>query len=348
MLGGGDTTKQEQVCSELANYFGEVYAEKYHLLAAEGYGQISARLTVGSVTHDIIFKKRVRERLRESLAFIPWLRPIHWALKWETTVPDPSGTDGAKERRAVVNAEIYAGLAATFDYSKLYQPQVPGVEMWGNGRLFSLKGRIADRSVGWGYVFGGSGGTNPQSNASSRRMMIVVLFSAEDSRDIPWAAPVKTDYNRRSEFYAEIELACAKVIRLYKDGLRLLESRLIPFSYNWSKLSDAEKLDVLFVDSNASDEFKLHFSQSRFGRKILDFQPDLTFHEINGAEAYVNVPNVQGISAKVIKDAVEAAASTKGTSEEVVQYLKALFPMLAKQGEIEEQMGLTADEELDL
>lgn len=347
LSGTGDVAKQEQECTELANYFGEVYAEKYHLLAAEGYGQISAHLTIGTCTRDVVFKKRIKERLRESLAFIPWLRPIHWSLKWDTMVPDPS-TENNKERRAVLKTEIYAGIAATFDYSKLYPTQVPGVEMWGNGRLFSLKGRISDRSVGWGYVFGGSGGTNPQSNASSRRLMIVVLCSAEDPRDIPWAAPVKTDYNRRSEFYAEIQLACAKVIRLYKDGLRLLESRLIPLSYGWTKLNQKEKLDALFADSDATDEFRINFAQSRFGKKILVFQPDLTFHEISGADAQITVPNVQGVSAKNIKDAVEAAAGTKGAAEEVVQYLKALFPMLAKQAEIEEMMGLAPDEELDL
>ncbi|MEW6668368.1 MAG: hypothetical protein AB1512_24410 [Thermodesulfobacteriota bacterium] len=344
----GDTSKQEEKCAELADYFGEVYAEKYHQLASEGYGQISARLTIGTATREIIFKKRVKERLRETLAFLPWLRPIHWTTSWETSVPDPSSTDSSKERRAVLKGEIYAGLAASFDYSKLYPPQVPGVEMWGNGRLFSLKGRVADRSVGWGYVFGGSGGTNPQSNASSRRLMIVMLFSADDPRDIPWAAPVKTDYNTRSEFYAEIQLACAKVIRLYKDGLRLIESRLVPFSYGWSKLSEAQKLTVLFEDSDASSDFKHSFAQSRFGRKLLGFQADLTFHEITDTQAQVTVASIQGVSSKIIKDAVEAAAETKGSAEEVVQYLKALFPMLAKQAEIEEQMGLTADEELEL
>src|SRR3989442_9513184 len=118
--------------------------------------------------------------------------------------------------------------------------------MWGNGRKFSLKGRITDESVGWGYTYGGRGGTNPRSNASYRRLTLVALFTAEDSRDIPWAAPVKNDYNRRSDFYAEIRSALAAAIRLYKDVHALLEFALIPFSQEWIDSNDETKLRILF------------------------------------------------------------------------------------------------------
>jgi hypothetical protein len=179
-------------------------------------------------------------------------------------------------------------------------------------------------------------------------MMIVALFSSEDSRDVPWAAPVKTDYNRRSEFYAEIELACAKLIKLYKDGLRFLDSRFVPFSYSWTKLPEKQKLDILFDGSDASNEFKQHFAQSRFGKKLLNFQADFAFCEVNGADAEISVPVIQGISIRSVKDAVAAATETKGTGEEIVHYLKALFPTIAVQAEVEEQMELAPDEEIDL
>ena len=73
----------------------------------------------------------------QNLSFIPWLPPIHWNLTWDVEVEEPS--DDSKSRVAKLNVEVFAGIAATFSYSNLYSPQLPGVEMWGNGRLFSLE-----------------------------------------------------------------------------------------------------------------------------------------------------------------------------------------------------------------
>jgi hypothetical protein len=336
----------EQVCDDLAEYFGEVYAEKYHYLTAKAYGNITITITIGMTTRQVQFKERVRDRLIQNFAFIPWLLPIHWNLTWEVEVEEPS--DESKSRVAKLNVEIFAGIAATFSYSKLYSPQLPGVEMWGNGRLFSLKGKIADESVGWGYKFGGSGGTNPESNASSRRMTIVALFTSEDSRDIPWAAPVKNDYNRRSEFYAEIRETFAKVIRLYKDVLRFLEPRILIFSSEWTKRSDQEKLNLLFDGSDATSEFKQRFAESRFGSKLLAYKPTFSFREISDKDIEVNVSKIFNVSTTNIQEIVLAASQTKNSASQVEEFLKAMFPKFNKEAEFEEIIGLANDEELKL
>ena len=336
----------EEFCKYLADYFGEVYAEKYHNLVSQDNVQISVEITLGSASSQVTFKERVKTRLTKSLAFISWLKPIHWTLSWEVKVDDPNEPN--KERTAKLNAEIYAGIAENFNYSQLYPRQDPGVEMWGNGRLFSLKGRINDESVGWGYKFGGSGGTNPDSNASSRRLTIVALFTSNDSRDIPWAAPVKNDYNRRSEFYAEIRETFAKVIRLYKDVFRFLESRLLPYSVDWTEYSPEEKLAKLFEASDATPEFKKVFAQSRFGRKLLSYKPDSTFLELTGDVDDVTVYKVFAITTTMVQDIVNAASQTKQSAEQVVEYLKALHPNLNDQAILEEKLGLAEDEELEL
>lgn len=345
-LGLSTTSKRtfEQACNELAEYFGEVYAEKYHNLIAQAYGKITITITIGTATKQVVFKERVRDRLIQNLAFIPWLPPIHWNLTWEVEVEEPS--DESKSRVAKLNVEIFAGIAAAFNYSQLYSPQLPGVEMWGNGRLFSLKGKIADESVGWGFKFGGSGGTNPESNASSRRMTIIALFTAEDSRDIPWAAPVKNDYNRRSEFYAEIRETFAKAIRLYKDALRFLESRILIFSSEWVKLSDQDKLKILFDGSDATPEFKQEFAKSRFGSKLLAYKPTFSFREILSKDLDISVPKIFNLSTTNIQEIVLAASQTKHSASQVVEFLRALFPKFHKESELEERIGLANDEEL--
>jgi len=340
-----DADAAKGVCKELAKYFGEIYAEKYHSLVTQGY-EISIAIAVGSESEEVEFASRVRGRLARHLAFLPWLRPIHWTAQFETQIEEPSEEHGV--RAAKLEVDVYAGLAATFDDFQSYSPHPPGVEMWGNGRLFSLKGRISDESVGWGYKFGGAGGTNPTATASSRRLTIAVLFTADDSRDVPWAAPVKNDYNRRSEFYAEIQGLLAKVIRLFKNALSFHVSRLRPFSHAWTQWSDEEKLDKLFEDSHATAEFKQDFARSRFGKKILAFRPDFSFQEMTGKDAEFTVSRVYGISTTDIANTVTAAAETKDSCEQVVEFLKALFPHLARQAELEREFGLAPDEELQL
>jgi hypothetical protein len=347
-LGLGDKDQarsSETVCKELATYFGEVYAEKYHNLKSLGF-DISIEITIDRAFQVVRFADPVRTRLARNLAFLPWLRPIHWTAEWETRIEDPGDQD--RFRTARLRVEIYAGLAATFDGFQSYTPHPPGVEMWGNGRLFSLKGRVSDSSAGWGYKFSGRGGTNPAATASSRRLIIVALFTSDDSRDIPWAAPVKNDYNRRSDFYAEIQELLARVIRLFKNALTFHAGRLLPFSNSWTKDNEEQKLATLFSDSDASSEFKQEFAQSRFGKKLLSFGPDVSFLEIDGKDAEPTVSKLFRISTTAISNTVKAASETKGSAEQVVEYLKALFPNLARQAELEEAFGLAADEELEL
>jgi hypothetical protein len=282
--------RSETVCEELAHYFGEVYAEKYHDLASQGY-EVSIRLVIGDLSEVVKFMKPVETRLRENLAFLPWLRPIRWKRSWETQLED-------EDRTARLEVTIYAGLAATEDYSPTYANQLssPGVEMWGNGRKFSLKGRITDESVGWGFRYGGRAGRNPTSGASYRRFTIVALFTADDSRDIPWAAPVKNDYNRRSDFYAEIQQTLAQVLRLFKDAHALLEFVLLLFSNAWTTYDMKKRLDILFRDVEASPEFIQEFAQSRFGKKLLTFQPTLSFKEIDEDNQEPTVHSLYGLS----------------------------------------------------
>jgi hypothetical protein len=346
-LSGRQSGKEsEAICEDLARYFGQVYAEKYHTLESQGHSNISIRINIGSVAKEVRFADRAKARLVKHLAFLPWLRPIRWTAAWETEIEEPS--EEGRYRTARLSVEVYAGLTATFDGFQSYSLQAPGLEMWGNGRLFTLKGKITDKSVGWHYRFGGAGGSNPASTASSRRLTIIALFTADDSRDIPWAAPVKNDYNRRSEFYAEIQGIFAKVIRLYKNALRLLESRLLPFSYAWTQYTDVKKLDTLFTDSDASPEFKQEFANSRFGKKLLAFRPDLTFHEMHGKDAESTVYRVFGISTTAINNIVQAASETKTSANQTVEFLEALFPSLARQAKLEEEFGLAPDEELEL
>jgi hypothetical protein len=339
--------EKESVCYELTRYFGEIYAEKYHNLINRGYGDISIKISIGSISREVEFSDRVKARYLKNLAFFPWLRPLHWKLTWETKIDElgVKGSDGFRTAR--LSAEIYAGLAATFEGFQGYEKDDTGVEMWGNGRLFSLKGRIDDESVGWGYKFGGRAGYNPRTTGSSRRMTIAVLFTADDSRDVPWSAPVKNDYNRRSEFYAEIQDALARVIKIYKDALPLLDSRFLPFSYAWTQLDKETKLEELFKVSDATPEFKTQFAQSRFGRKVLTYKPELSFVEISGADYKPTVRNLYGISRTLIKNTVVAARETKESAEQVVGLLKALFPNLYRQAQIEDRLGLLPNEELE-
>jgi hypothetical protein len=341
-FGIGETTagqRSEAVCKDLAHYFGEVYSEKYHHLASQGY-EVSIKLAIGDSSEAVEFMKPVKTRLRENLSFLPWLRPIRWKKSWQTHLED-------EDRTARVEVTIYAGLASTENYSPTYANQLssPGVEMWGNGRKFSLKGRITDESVGWGFTYGGSAGRNPTSGASYRRFTIVALFTADDSRDIPWAAPVKNDYNRRSEFYAEIQQTLAQVIRLYKDAHALLEFVLLPFSNVWTTYDKEKQLDVLFRDLEASSEFIQEFAQSRFGKRLLAFQPTLSFKETDDDNQQPTVHNLYGLTPTMIQDIVAAAVATKQSPEYRVKFLNAMFPALAKRAEIEEEMGLAIDEE---
>ncbi|MGA9349858.1 MAG: hypothetical protein WBW48_13790 [Anaerolineae bacterium] len=342
---GQNGNRAEDVCKELASYFGEVYAEKYHNLVTQGYG-ISIKIAIRSASQEVRFAAPVKARLTRHLAFIPWLRPIHWTVEWQVDVEEPDEEN--RLRTARLRMEVYAGLTATFDDFQSYSPHPPGVEMWGNGRLFSLKGRISDQSVGWGYKFGGGGGTNVTATASTRRIVIVALFTADDSRDIPWAAPVKNDYNKRSEFYAEIQETLAKVIRLFKDAAALHKGRLFSFAYAWTQFTDQQKLDTLFDDSDAAPEFKQRFANSRFGKKLLAFEPDFSFHEMVGKDAEYTVLRVHGISTTSIKNSVKASTATRESAEQVVEYLRAFFPNIARQAEMEEEIGLTFQEEVEL
>jgi len=336
------TEQQSDTLGKLAAYFGEIYAEKYRRLASQGY-EVSIELTVGNSSRYVSFMDAVEIRLRENLAFLPWLRPIRWQQEWETEIED-------EDRTARLEVTIYGGLAATENYSPTYADQLsrPGVEMWGNGRMFSLKGRITDESAGWGFTFGGRGGRNPTSNASYRRLTIIACFTADDSRDIPWAAPVKNDYNRRSEFYAEIREALARVIRLFKDAHALLELVLLPFSHSWTTYDSETKLSILFRDVEAIPEFAQEFSESRFGRKLLTFKPTLSFKEIGIDNSEPTVHSLYGLPSTRVQDIVSAAVATKHSPEYRVEFLKAIFPTLAKQAEIEEEMGLSIDEEFVL
>lgn len=331
--------KVEAVTSALATFFGEVYAEKYQKFRSNGQ-DVTINLRIGSVTESVTFIEPVETRLRNNLSFLPWLRPIIWRKRFDINFTD-------EDRTAVLDVEIYAGLAATNNYSPIRSEQVghPGAEMWGNGRLFSLKGPISDETVGWGYTFGGSGGRNPLANASSRRLTIVALFSASDSRDIPWAAPVKNDYNRRSDFYAEIRETFARVIRLFKDSVSILEFVLLMFSKEWTTYSNDQKLRIIFRDVNPSPEFLESFSNSRFGRKILKHEPTLNFKEV--AEDMPSVPQLYGLEASNIRSIAVAAAETKQFAEQRVEFLRAIFPALLNQAQIEEQMGLAENEEFN-
>ncbi len=136
-LGVGETASEntpQRACEALATYFGEVYAEKYQKLRSEGC-DISISLKVSSATANIRFVNSVEEKLRRNLAFLPWLRPICWQVEFESELLEEA-------RTAHLRATIYAGLSLDPDaYSQLEvnQTQRPGVEMWGNGRLFTLK-----------------------------------------------------------------------------------------------------------------------------------------------------------------------------------------------------------------
>lgn len=336
---GRDT---EAVCSDLSTYFGEIYSERYHNLAGQDH-DIVITLTISTSSCTVSFLKPVRARLIENLSFLPWLRPIVWHKRLETELEDEG-------RTARLDITVLAGLAATEDYSPMQAGELskPGVEMWGNGRKFSLRGRVTDESVGWGYTYGGSGGRNPTSNASYRRLTIVALFSADDSRDIPWAAPVKNDYNRRSDFYAEIQEMLARVIRLFKDAHALLEFVLLPFSQAWKTYSDERKLDILFRDTDTSVDFVDDFRQSRFGRKVLSFEAPLYFKEIDESNIRPTVRNLYDLDPTHIQDIVTAAAVTKQSGEQRVLFLKAIFPAIASQAELEEQMQLGVNEEFSL
>jgi hypothetical protein len=332
---GKNNTEQDagQVCVSLANYFGEAYAEKYQGLVSQGY-EVAITIAVGSTTQNVRFIEPVEVRLQKNLSFLPWLRPVRWRKTWSAYYED-------EHRTAKLEVVIFAGLAATENYSTTYQDQLqrPGVEMWGNGRKFSLNGRITDESVGWGFTYGGKAGRNPVSSASYRRLTIVALFSAEDSRDIPWAAPVKNDYNRRSDFYAEIKGTLALAIRLFKDAQATLEFVLLPYSHTWTTYDDETKLSILFKDVDGVTSTSItEFANSRFGKKLLSYRPTQAFKEIS--DDYPTVHSLYGLESTRVRDIAAAAAATKQSLEQRISFLKAIFPVLAEQSSIEEQFGL--------
>lgn len=333
---------EETVADGMSAYFGEIYSEKFHRLQAQGH-KISISLTIGQANEDVVFFKPIEERLKENLAFLPWLRPIKWEREFSTQLAQEG-------REARLKMTIYAGLAAFDKYSPTYADDLsqPGVEMWGNGRKFSLQSRIKDESVGWGYSYAGSGGTNPSSNSSYRRLTLVAVFDAEDSRDIPWAAPVKNDYNRRSEFYAEIQAALAWSIKLFKNVHNLLEFVQIVYSARWENLSDNEKLEVLFSDVEPDEKSVRSFAKSRFGRKLMLFKPDLSFKTISKKQNEPTVHHLFGVLPTNVTDIVKAAQVTKQSVEQRTDFLKALFNSLSLQCEIEEKLGLSDNEEIKL
>lgn len=337
-----DTDLSDEAARKMAQYFGEVYGEKYHSLVESGH-EITFSINIRDSQYTVAFADRVKSRLEKNLAFLPWLKPILWNKVWTTKIE-------SEARTAKLEATIYGGLLATDNYSPSYTHEIsnPGVEMWGNGRKFSLKGRITDESVGWGYTFGGSGGRNPTSGSSYRRIMIVILFESEESRDIPWAAPVKNDYNRRSEFYAEIQDALARIIRLFKDAHSFLEFALIPFSHSWNGLSQEEKLEVLFRDVKANSEQLSEFTKSSFGIKVLKYKPSLVFKTIEDSDPPPTINNLYGLSPAKVRNILTAAASTKQDYRARVEFLKAIFPSLSRQALIEEKLMIKPNEELIL
>lgn len=323
----------------LARYFGELYAEKVSRLTSNG-NSVNIGLSYEGAVEGVEFLAPVEQRLKKTLAFIPWLPPIRWDVEWKTHLDEV-------DQDVVLRARIYAGLNATEGF-KEYSPMdgdgppLPGVEMWGNGRKFSLKGMIRDESVGWSYIWGGSAGTNPASGASYRRLLIVVLFESEDSRFVPWAAPVKNDFNRRSEFYKEIQETLAYAIRLYKDGARILEGILAPYSARWGAMANQPKLDSLFKDTSASPNEVSTFGDGRFGGKLLNYSASLTFKNLVDAKPTTN--SAFGIPSARIATIAQAAAESKASLEQRIQFLKAIFRTEASQAEIEEKLGLTNSE----
>jgi hypothetical protein len=333
----------DPVCDALASYFGEVYSEKYHRLVAKGH-TIKIDLNIGASSRRIKFFRTVEDRLRDNLAFLPWMRPIKWERVFETTLKEDDN------RIARLEMTIYAGLAVFDAYSPTYADDLsnPGVEMWGNGRKFSLKGRITDESVGWGVSFAGPGGNNPSSNSSYRRLTLVVLFSSEDSRDIPWAAPVKNDYNRRSHFYSEIQSTLAWVIRLFKNVHNLLEFVQTIFSTEWSKLSASGKLELLFDDVDPDEKAIRRFGKSRFAKKLFRFDPNLDFKQVSEGEKEPTIHYLYDVLPTNVTDIVKAAQATKQSVEQRIEFLKAIFPGLARQAQLEDAMDLAEDEVIGL
>ncbi len=341
-IANASIAEAEPICDSLVSYFGEIYSEKYHRLVSKGH-KITINLDVGNVSRKIKFFDPVEVRLKKNLAFLPWLRPIRWDREFRTYLNDEA-------REAVLKLTIFAGLAASDDYSPTYADQLskPGIEMWGNGRKFSLKGRITDESVGWGFSYAGPGGTNPTSNSSYRRITVVALFSSEDSRDIPWAAPVKNDYNRRSEFYAEIQGALAWTIKLFKNVHNLLEFVQTIFSDRWENLSSVDKLAILFGDVDRDEAQIRIFSKTRFSKKLMAFEPDLSFKGVDKEKNDPTVHHLYGVLGTNVTDIVKAAVATKQSVQQRIEFLKAIFPGLNKQADLEEQIGLNSEEEISL
>jgi hypothetical protein len=339
----GITPHSEDACSMLSDYFGEIYAEKYHSLVSKG-SDVNIAVSVGPHQKIVSFLKPVEIRLQENLAFLPWLRPIRWTK--ELVIP-PTESGGIAKYLTVT---IYAGLSATDDYSQSYlkKLQSPGVEMWGNGRKFSLQGRITDESVGWGHMIGGKVGRNPLSNASSKRIIIVALFRSDDSLNIPWAAPVKNDYNRRSDYYAEIREILGRVISLYKDAPLILDFVLQLFSHSWTQITPARKLGILFNGTDATPEFVAEFSNSRFGKKLLDFKPTLTFKDVDTTVDDPTPHTLFNMVSTKIRSIAEAASATKQSAAQRIEFLKAILPSLSEKALIEEKLGISLDEEVDL
>lgn len=339
----GATAHSEDACIMLSDYFGEIYAEKYHSLVSKG-SDVNITISVGPHQKTAAFLKPVETRLQENLAFLPWLRPIRWTKELVIQPSEPGGT--SKQ----LTVTVYGGLFATELYSQSYLGQIqrPGVEMWGNGRKFSLQGRITDESVGWGYIYGGKAGRNPLSNASSRRITVVALFRSDDSLNIPWAAPVKNDYNRRSDYYAEIREILARVIRLYKDAPLILEFVPLLFSHKWTQITREKKLEILFDGTDATSNVVEEFSNSRFGKNVLDFKPTLTFKDIDAAVDDPTVHTLFNIDSTKIRSIADAASATKQSAAQRVEFLKAILPSLSEKALIEEKIGISLDEEIDL
>ena len=122
-------------------------------------------------------------------------------------------------------------------------------------------------------------------------------------------APVKNDYNRRSNAYAEIKETVARVIRLFKDTAALLEFALFPFSFAWTTFDTVAKLETLFSDTNATQEVMSDFERSRFGKKLLAFHPSLSFREITEDDPTVH--NLYGLETTQIRDLVAVCRCVK-------------------------------------
>jgi hypothetical protein len=135
-----------------------------------------------------------------------------------------------------VTARMVVGLLSEADAENY------GVYMYGNGRLFAS--HLHDERVGFGTK---ATSKIPQDHPHAKRLQVHLFFEGSPEF-IPWAAPLKDNFNHESQpFGPKVSEWIEKYLTPYALFVRYsLQSEIIPYSRKWQELPEDKKIERFF------------------------------------------------------------------------------------------------------